>query len=332
MTISFANNNLNGHTRFKEGYKSAKTRICVTVGMMTTGYDCKDILNICMLRPIFSPTDFVQIRGRGTRTYTFKYIERQAGQEAVVREKKKGYKLFDFFANCEYFEEKYPYDAVLKPPKEKGKGGGGPGPEPPPPPVGVFESGIEDPLKHIYVTKTSEEEWRIDRELYSGRFENKVKETYGGKPGFKDAVDSGDYEEMERFVKEHLFDKPEDYFNLDKLRRSYGIDRRLSLWEILDKIFGKIPQFKTRDELAEEEFERFMVSSDTPPDLYYETREFFKMYVLDEEARVHINQKDFAWFMTDPTKLHILQALGQDRLRTLPEYIKDHVNLNKYMH
>ena len=43
MAVSFANNNLNGHTRFLEGYISAKTRVCVTVGMMTTGYDCEDL-------------------------------------------------------------------------------------------------------------------------------------------------------------------------------------------------------------------------------------------------------------------------------------------------
>ena len=36
MSISFANNNLNGHGRFLPGYKSSKTRVCVTVGMMTT--------------------------------------------------------------------------------------------------------------------------------------------------------------------------------------------------------------------------------------------------------------------------------------------------------
>ena len=46
-------------------------RVCVTVGMMTTGYDCEDLLNIVLLRPIFSPTDFIQIKGRGTRTHNF---------------------------------------------------------------------------------------------------------------------------------------------------------------------------------------------------------------------------------------------------------------------
>lgn len=54
-TINFANNNLNGHTKFLENYKSSKTRVCVTVGMMTTGYDCQDILNLALMRPVFSP-------------------------------------------------------------------------------------------------------------------------------------------------------------------------------------------------------------------------------------------------------------------------------------
>jgi len=116
MTVNFANNNLNGHTKFLNGYKSSKTRVCVTVGMMTTGYDCQDILNLCLMRPIFSPTDFVQIKGRGTRVYTFKY----SNKNDEVREEKQGYKLFDFFANCEYFEDKYPYDQVIKlPPKKR---------------------------------------------------------------------------------------------------------------------------------------------------------------------------------------------------------------------
>src|SRR5690606_36583133 len=71
MTINFTNNILNGKTTWLEGYKSAKTRACITVGMMTTGYDCPDLLNLCMMRPIFSPADFVQIKGRGTRKNTF---------------------------------------------------------------------------------------------------------------------------------------------------------------------------------------------------------------------------------------------------------------------
>ena len=110
FTINFTNNNLNGKTKFLDTYNSSKTRVCVTVGMMTTGYDCQDILNLCLLRPIFSPTDFVQIKGRGTRKYTFKHTAREGVREEATLNKKESYKLFDYFANCEYFEEKYAYD------------------------------------------------------------------------------------------------------------------------------------------------------------------------------------------------------------------------------
>lgn len=71
FTINFSNNNLLGSGNFIAAYKTSKARVCVTVGMMTTGYDCTDILNLGLFRPIFSPTDFIQIKGRGTRTHNF---------------------------------------------------------------------------------------------------------------------------------------------------------------------------------------------------------------------------------------------------------------------
>ena len=40
FTINFTNNNLLGSGNFLPAYKTSKARVCVTVGMMTTGYDC----------------------------------------------------------------------------------------------------------------------------------------------------------------------------------------------------------------------------------------------------------------------------------------------------
>src|SRR5712691_1661675 len=71
FAINFTNNNLLGSANFLPTYKTSKARVCVTVGMMTTGYDCPDILNLGLFRPIFSPTDFIQIKGRGTRKHNF---------------------------------------------------------------------------------------------------------------------------------------------------------------------------------------------------------------------------------------------------------------------
>ena len=67
FTINFTNNKLLGSANFLPNYRTSKARVCVTVGMMTTGYDCPDLLNLGLFRPIFSPTDFIQIKGRGTR-------------------------------------------------------------------------------------------------------------------------------------------------------------------------------------------------------------------------------------------------------------------------
>ena len=123
FTINFTNNNLLGSANFLPAYKTSKARICVTVGMMTTGYDCTDILNLGLFRPIFSPTDFIQIKGRGTRKHNFlEQLFDDSLKDGVAQPQKSAYKLFDFFANCEYFEEEFNYDEVLKLPRPPEQG------------------------------------------------------------------------------------------------------------------------------------------------------------------------------------------------------------------
>lgn len=117
MTINFANNILSGKIGRPEGYDSSKTRVAVTVGMMTTGYDCQDILNLALMRPVFSPSDFVQIKGRGTRKYTFEYEDYNSDENIVAP--KEQFKFFDFFATCEYFEKEFSYDEKIKLPAIK---------------------------------------------------------------------------------------------------------------------------------------------------------------------------------------------------------------------
>src|SRR5713226_2494790 len=115
FSINFTNNNLLGSANFLPAYKTSKARVCVTVGMMTTGYDCTDILNLGLFRPIFSPTDFIQIKGRGTRNHNFlEQLFDESLKDGVNKPRKTSYKLFDFFANCEYFEKDYNYDQVIK--------------------------------------------------------------------------------------------------------------------------------------------------------------------------------------------------------------------------
>ena len=87
--------------------------------MLSTGYNCRDLLNIGLMRPIFSPTEYIQIKGRGTRLFTFKI--------GNTEYEKKHFFLLDFCAVAEYFEEKYDYSVPLKLPP-RGKNGNQAGP------------------------------------------------------------------------------------------------------------------------------------------------------------------------------------------------------------
>lgn len=71
------------------------------------------------MRPIFSPTEFIQIKGRGTRIHNFEHKYNDGFEVQEMSVKKTSFKLFDFFAVCEYFEEKYNYDQVLNLPSLK---------------------------------------------------------------------------------------------------------------------------------------------------------------------------------------------------------------------
>lgn len=320
---SFANNNLNGHTRFLDGYITAKTRVCVTVGMMTTGYDCEDLLNIVLLRPIFSPTDFIQIKGRGTRTFDFRYVEKDGGRAEEHVKPKEKFKLFDFFAVCEYFEEKFDYDEQLElpplPPPQP------PGPPPPPPPPGSFTNVDPDPLKSQVEYDVPVYGMKIDRKFFE-RFEDKVKAT----EEIRTLYERGDIKGAEEAAVAALFNKPEDFFNLEKLRKAIQADRRITLREILAKAFGEIDRFKTRDELLEEELAKF-VSIHKPDAAHISViRQFFKAYVTDGSIRAIVDSREFGRLADNP-KVSLADVRALDLWRDIiSEYVKDYVSLNAF--
>jgi type I restriction enzyme, R subunit len=325
MTINFTNNNLNGKTTWLEGYKSSKTRICVTVGMMTTGYDCPDLLNLCMMRPIFSPADFVQIKGRGTRKNTFEFKHKnELGEEEIIQHEKDFFKLFDFFANCEYFEEKFDYDEKLKLPKPKtgdGEGGGG-GVD-----IDKYTSLRPDPLAVLNEQEIGYEGMKIDRMLFK-KFEDRIVMD----DIIKKNVELGNWEQVVSHIQNEIFDKPEEYFNLDKLRKAAKIDRKISIREVVEKVFGIIPKFKSKDELLEEEFDKFI--SIYPPEEDVNIRAlkyFFKAYIVDNEIRKIIQSKDFHALQTNPTlTISQFKAVAAKYREVIPVYIKDYINLERF--
>ena len=318
MTINFANNILNRHTKFLENYKSSKTRVCVTVGMMTTGYDCQDILNLAFMRPIFSPTDFIQIKGRGTRKFVFEYTDEYGEKQ---EKEKENFKLLDFFANCEYFEEKFDYDEILQLPARQSSGGDGGGT-----PVDIDEIEVFDPDKVKTLTEkpVGVEGMKVDRRLFE-----KACEELQDDEAIKIAVENEQWDKAVYIVREKYEDKPKLFLNLEKIRKSENLDRRLSWREFLERIFGLIDGFKDKNELLEEECEKF-ISIYKPENKYVPyIKNFMKAYIGNEYFRNEINSKrfprEYAGF-----EMREYQALNGYR-QIVPEYVKDYVPVNQFM-
>ena len=325
FTINFSNNNLLGSGNFLPGYKTSKARVCVTVGMMTTGYDCTDILNLAMLRPIFSPTDFVQIKGRGTRRHNF--LEQLFDEDlkaGVAKPQKTAFKLFDFFGNCEYFETEFDYDEVLKlprpQPRTEGNGGG-------PQRYETYEHLGRDILEGIVEETIGPEGMRIDR-MFFDRFADTVRQD----ETIVQAVEAGQWDRVIDYVNREVFDKPEEYYTLAKLRKAAAVDRRLTLREILEKVFGIIPRFKSKDELLEEEFAKFVADhTPTQADSVAAIKTYFKAYAADGSTRDIIDKRQFSRLATSAVfSTSDYRAVPKKYRVLIPEYVKDYVSLNQF--
>ena len=308
-------------------YKTSKARVCVTVGMMTTGYDCPDLLNLGLFRPIFSPTDFIQIKGRGTRKHDFlEQLFDKDLKDSIKEPEKTAYKLFDFFANCEYFEEEYNYDEVIKLPKPTGKGEGG---DPPGPggTLDTYEHAGSDIISTIKEETIGYDGMKIDRMFYE-KFEEAVREN----AFIATAVEAGQWDRVIDYVNREVFDKPNEFYSLDKLRKAAAVDRRLGLREILEKVFGLIPRFKSKDELLEEEFAKFV--SDYKPEeaeAIPALKTYFKAYVTSDQIRHIIDTGEFPSLATNPFfSTQDFRAVPAKYRSLIPNYVKDYVSLNQF--
>ncbi len=326
MTNQFMtdNNNLGGKSTFLEGYDTSKTRVCVTVGMMTTGYDCSDLLNIVFMRPVFSPTDFVQMKGRGTRKYTFKYVDADKNE---TKKDKERFKMFDFFGNCEYFEEKFDYGQQLKlPALSKGVDVGTRGGE-----SRTFTTLTSEEITKLIQMETlniPDNGMRIDREFW-GNFQK----TISADTDIKNAVENSDWDYAVSLIKDRYENKPELYPNLEKIKKANKLDRRLSWREILEHIFGLLPRFKTRDEMLDDECDKYISIVKPDAEIVPSVKNFIKLYVTDNTFRDIIEKQEYPRLNAEIPgfSMQDLKLMGKDIRESLPEYIKENIVLNKYM-
>ncbi|MFM7858431.1 MAG: DEAD/DEAH box helicase family protein, partial [Flammeovirgaceae bacterium] len=336
MTVDYSNDKLLGFSNFAKGnellesYKTSKARVCVTVGMMTTGWDCPNILNLALMRPIFSPTEFIQIKGRGTRVHTFEHkFKNELEEEETISIDKATFKLFDFFATCEYFEEKYQYDQVLKLPKNVEQ-------------IDDFPTVDDNTLKpkrdgYEYKENDKIATWNEQQVDFTGMkvdrmFFQTFDETVKQDATIVELIEEGNFESAEAILKEKYENKPSEFYTLEKLRKALQIDRKITWRELLELMFyGN--QIKGKDDLLSDEFEKF-ISTNNIADIsdLQGLRYFFYAYITDPSVREIIDQQDFTELYHNPTfNVDDFNRVPDEMRRQLPYYVKTYVPLNKFL-
>jgi type I restriction enzyme R subunit len=280
------------------------------------------------MRPIFSPTEFIQIKGRGTRTYSFEHKFNRDGEQETISVAKKTFKLFDFFATCEYFEEKYEYDQVLKLPANPDTGDDIPSfTDPLKPKRQGYEYDENDKIATINEQLVDFAGMKVDR-MFFQQFEDKLKTD----SELVELAEAGNLEIGAARLKEKYENKPEEYFDLEKLRKSLKIDRKISWRELYELVFlGNA--IKGKEDLVNDEFEKFLNTNnvDGIEDLQA-LRYFFFAYVTDPHLREIIDQQDFTELYHNPSfNVEDFNRVDDNMKTKLPTYIKTYVPLTKFI-
>lgn len=336
-TVRFTENDLLGHTRWLDNYQSSRARVVVTVGMMTTGYDCSDLQNVVFMRPVFSPSDFIQMKGRGTRLHTFTYVD-YADDEALIVKYKNNFKLIDFFAVCEYFNEKYDYDVPISIPKQNQPtlvnepgGGGGVVIDDPLPTYHAVELGEFDKLKTSGVTAVGREGMVVDREMFK-TFIEETRENEGLRE-----LDENDPVAALEYLKNQILDKPSHYMTLEKIKKYYKLDRRIGLREALDIIMGRIEQPKKKAEIISDYFTDFVVNKgfaeklSENTELFHLSYRLFDAYISSQLVRDSIDEGKFGNLeQTGQITMKEYSLLYNEGLsEPIINYIRDYINTDK---
>ncbi len=336
FTKDFSNNKLLGKSRFAQetypDYPTSRARICVTVGMMTTGYDCPDLMNIAMVRPVFSPSDFIQMKGRGTRPHTFEY------QETGETTEKTQFMLFDFFGNYTYFEKDFDYQAKIELPigkststtkvREDSHDWNDASQNP-----GIFDAEVVDMIASEQMIMIGVEGMKIDRNLYPHQqFEQIIQQSQT----LQDIHTEQGIEGLEEYIKTAVFNRPSEYWTADKIRISYEKEhktkRKISLTEMILKALGLAPRFKTRQERLEEEYQKFVDIQKPQIDLDHPEkaqllRDFFETHISDTQFRTIIESGRFAELSTIATPITMEDLiLLNGAILDVVEYTREYLN------
>ena len=217
--------------------------VAVSVGMLDTGFDFREVLHLVLCRRVRSPILYQQMRGRGTRTAP--HIQKQK------------FVIYDFFRNHQYFDDS-DTDVFT------GTTGEQTSDSSTPPTRELVELGLEDEwLEAVSYVEVGPEGERIDKAEYVTHWEETIRTQAVDDPLLRKVRDDeplkpGEEEELARRL-----NRPDHYFNEDNLRRAYR-NPGGNLVDFIRAALGRL-RIKSREEKLEESFRAWLVSRSLTP-------------------------------------------------------------------
>ncbi|MGE3976980.1 MAG: DEAD/DEAH box helicase family protein [Nitrospira sp.] len=221
-------------------------QIAVSVGMLDTGFDCREVLHLVMCRRVRSPILYQQMRGRGTRTAPH-----------IAKTK---FVIYDFFGNHDYFNDS---DTDIF----TGTGGGhAPSGErkSPKPSRDLIELGLEDEwLQAVTYVEVGPEGERVDKRDYVTNWGKTIRSTVPDDATLQKVRDGKTLTSEEESSLASKLNNPKYYFNEDNLRRAYRQPGG-SLIDFIKAALGSV-KIKSRDEELTENFHAWLITKSLTP-------------------------------------------------------------------
>ena len=225
--------------------------VAVSVGMLDTGFDCREVVHLVLCRRVRSPILYQQMRGRGTRT--------------APHIQKRKFVIFDFFRNHQYFNDS---DADVFT-GAGGRTGSVSTPTPTRSPRELVELDLEDEwLEAVSYIEVGPDGERIDKQEYVTHWVETIRAQAADDPLLQKVRDDEPLEAEEQEELARRLNRPERYFNENNLRSAYR-DPGGSLLDFIRAALGRL-RIKSREQRLEETFRAWLVArSLTPPQAEY---------------------------------------------------------------
>jgi len=221
--------------------------IAVSVDMLDTGYDHKEIENLIMLRPTNSAIKYAQMRGRGSRL--------------CPRIGKTEFLIYDFVGNTEVFndndreyhrpkniawqvhEPSDPKKIIPQSPVGEARSGGF---------VEIPQGSLEDEFRRRETIIVGPDGLAIDRRTYQAKWSEKIKELFEADPAVQKIFAGNELSEDEWQELGQRLNSPEYYFQEQSLRKAFEQPTG-SLTDFIRAALGKYV-FPTREERIDKAF------------------------------------------------------------------------------